>query len=89
MRLDKYLKSARLAKRRSEAKEALDAGRIECDGRPLKASYQVKVGDRLLIHYARSDLLVRVDSIPERANAAPKGVRSYTVLTDDTAKQSR
>lgn len=82
MRLDKFLKVARLAKRRSEAKDALDAGRIECDGRALKASYQVKIGDELLIHYARGDMRVRVDAIPERATKAQSQL-AYTVLARD------
>ena len=89
MRLDKYLKITRLAKRRTEAKEALDAGRIESSGKPLKASHQVKVGDELLIHYARGDLLVRVDAVPERAGAKADSAKFYTVLGDSTSKQSR
>ncbi len=85
MRLDKYLKVARLAKRRSEAKEALDAGRIECAGRPVKASYQVKVGDELLIHYARDDVRVRIDAVPERA-AKGRAEKFYTLLPPDPKK---
>lgn len=45
MRIDKYLKVSRLIKRRSIANEACDSGRIAVNGRPVKASYDVKVGD--------------------------------------------
>lgn len=45
MRIDKYLKVSRLIKRRSVANEACDNGRIAVNGRPVKASYDVKVGD--------------------------------------------
>ena len=45
MRLDKFLKVSRLIKRRSVANEACDSGRISVNGRPVKASYDVKVGD--------------------------------------------
>ena len=45
MRIDKYLKVSRLIKRRSIANEACDSGRISVNGRPVKASYDVKVGD--------------------------------------------
>ncbi len=45
MRIDKYLKVSRLIKRRSVANEACDSGRIAVNGRPVKASYDVKVGD--------------------------------------------
>lgn len=45
MRLDKFLKVSRLIKRRTVANEACDAGRVTVNGRPAKASVNVKVGD--------------------------------------------
>ena len=45
MRLDKWLKVSRLIKRRTVANEACDAGRVSANGRPVKASYDVKTGD--------------------------------------------
>ncbi|HCT16838.1 MAG TPA: serine--tRNA ligase, partial [Ruminococcaceae bacterium] len=47
MRLDKYLKVSRIIKRRTVANEACDNSRITVNGRPAKASYDVKVGDRI------------------------------------------
>ena len=47
MRLDKYLKVSRLIKRRTVANDACDVGRVTVNGKPAKASYQVKVGDVL------------------------------------------
>ena len=83
MRLDKFLKVARLAKRRTEAKEALDAGRIfDHRGRPLKPGYEVKAGDVLEIHYARKILTVRVESVPLRVTPGVKPVELYTILSD-------
>ena len=49
MRLDKYLKVSRLIKRRTIANEACDNGRISVNGRVVKASYEVKVGDKIEI----------------------------------------
>ena len=49
MRLDKYLKVSRLIKRRTVANEACDNGRISVNGRVVKASYEVKVGDKIAI----------------------------------------
>ncbi len=85
MRLDKFLKVARLAKRRTAAKEALDAGRIECAGRPVKPSHQVKVGDELLIHYASKDLLVRVTAVPPRPGARVDPATLYAVISESAA----
>ena len=45
MRLDKYLKVARLIKRRTVANEACDNGLVTVNGKPARASYDVKVGD--------------------------------------------
>lgn len=47
MRLDKYLKVSRLIKRRTVANEACDLGRITVNDRVARASYDVKVGDRI------------------------------------------
>ena len=44
MRLDKFLKVSRLIKRRTVANEACDAGRVSVNGKPAKASVQVKPG---------------------------------------------
>ena len=49
MRLDKFLKVSRLIKRRTVANEACDNGRISVNGRVVKDSYDVKVGDRIEI----------------------------------------
>ena len=46
MRLDKYLKVSRLIKRRTVATAACDNGRISVNGRVVKASNDVKVGDK-------------------------------------------
>jgi ribosomal 50S subunit-recycling heat shock protein len=82
MRLDKFLKVSRLAKRRADAKEALDAGRIELGGRAVKPAHVVKVGDELLIHYASRDVRVRILALPERPGARVKPESLYTVLEE-------
>jgi len=87
MRLDKFLKVARLAKRRTAAKEALDAGRIECGGRPVKPSYHVKPGDVLMIHYASRDVCVRVIAVPERAGARVKPDSLYAMISDEKVSE--
>ena len=60
MRLDKYLKVSRLIKRRTVANEACDNGRISANGRVVKASYDVKVGDKLEIALGSRILAVEV-----------------------------
>ena len=65
MRLDKYLKVSRLIKRRTVANEACDNGRISDNGRVVKASYDVKVGDRLEIALGARTLAVEVLQVAE------------------------
>ena len=65
MRLDKYLKVSRLIKRRTVANEACDNGRISVNGRVVKASYDVKVGDRIEITMGTRTLCVEVLLVAE------------------------
>ncbi len=65
MRLDKYLKVSRLIKRRTVANEACDAGRVAVNGKPARASYDVKVGDRITISLGTRDVTAEVVSVQE------------------------
>lgn len=65
MRLDKYLKVSRLIKRRTVANEACDAGRVSVNGRSVKASYDVKIGDVVEIQFAQRTLKVEVLAVAE------------------------
>jgi ribosomal 50S subunit-recycling heat shock protein len=82
VRLDKFMKVARLAKRRAEAKDGIDAGRITKDGRPLKAGYEVKPGDVLVIHYRTRFLTVRVLEVPLRVVPSLVPSSLYEILED-------
>ena len=65
MRLDKYLKVSRIIKRRTVANEACDAGRVTINGRPAKASADVKPGDVLEIMFGTKPLKVEVINVAE------------------------
>lgn len=65
MRLDKYLKVSRIIKRRTVANEACDADRVTINGRPAKASAQVKEGDVLEIMFGTNPLKVEVLSVKD------------------------
>ena len=65
MRLDKFLKVSRLIKRRTVANEACDAQRVSVNGRPAKAGYDVKVGDRITIQFGQKALTVEVLQVAE------------------------
>lgn len=65
MRLDKFLKVSRLIKRRTVANEACDAGRVSVNGRPAKASVNVKVGDIIEIVFGNKTVKVEVLAITD------------------------
>jgi ribosomal 50S subunit-recycling heat shock protein len=80
MRLDKYLKVSRIIKRRTVANEACDAAHVTVNGRPAKASYDVKEGDVLEISFGQRTLKVRVLDVKEHtAKADAAGL--YEVIT--------
>ncbi len=65
MRLDKYLKVSRIIKRRTVANEACDAGRVLVNGKPARASYDVKVGDELEIQLGSRAIRAKVLTVAE------------------------
>ena len=79
MRLDKYLKVTRLIKRRTVANEACDAGRVLVNGKPARASYDVKEGDVLELCLGQKPLKVRVDAVKEYATKET-AAEGYTVI---------
>ena len=70
MRLDKYLKVSRLIKRRTVANEACDNGLISVNGQPQRASYDVKVGDKITLRLGLRELTVEVVSVQETVRQA-------------------
>jgi len=70
MRLDKWLKVSRLIKRRTVANEACDNHRVSANGRPVKASYDVKEGDVLELRFGERALKVEVLAVSEHVGKA-------------------
>ena len=79
MRLDKYLKVSRLIKRRTVANEACDNERVSVNGRAQRASYEVKPGDIIEVHYGSRTTRFRVLAVNENAKKA-NASEMYEVL---------
>lgn len=73
MRLDKYLKVSRLIKRRTVANEACDNGRISVNGRVVKASYEVKVGDKIELAMGQRTVAVEVLQVADNVRKDDAG----------------
>ena len=65
MRLDKYLKVARIIKRRTIAKEVADNGRIFINDKVAKSSTKVKVSDIISIHFGNKLVIIKVTELQE------------------------
>jgi len=81
MRLDKYLKSARLIKRRTLAKEFCDAGKATVNGRAAKASTEITPGDRLVLHFWNRTMVLEVLRLADNLPAA-QAATLYTILEE-------
>jgi len=72
VRLDLFLKTTRLVKRRTVAQEMCDAGRVLVNGSPAKPAKEVRPGDILRLSYASRTISVEVLAVP----ASSKNVRT-------------
>ena len=84
MRLDKYLKVSRLIKRRTVANEACDSDRVSVNGRTVKASYDVKLGDRITVAFGQKTVTVKVLDIRETTKKT-ESVGMYEVISETDA----
>ncbi|MGM0396545.1 MAG: RNA-binding S4 domain-containing protein [Bacillota bacterium] len=78
MRLDKFLKTARIIKRRTVAKDACDQGKVTINGRPAKAGDNVSVGDKLTIRFGSGEMNIEVVDVKDnvRKDAAHEMYKS-------------
>ena len=62
-----------MIKRRTVANEACDSEKVWVNGKPARASYEVKPGDRIELHFGQRLIQVEVVRVSEHAakNDAP------------------
>lgn len=65
MRIDKYLKLTRIIKRRTVAKDIVDADRIYVNDKIVKPSYQVKINDIITILFGNKKVTIKVINLTE------------------------
>ncbi len=84
MRLDKFLKVSRLIKRRTVANEACDSERIYVNGKGAKASYNVKVGDKITVAFGNKSVTVRVLEIKDTTKKS-EATGMYEIISETEA----
>jgi ribosomal 50S subunit-recycling heat shock protein len=88
VRLDLFLKTTRLVKRRTVAQEMCDAGRVLVNGSPAKPAKEVKAGDILRLSYASRTIDIEVLGVPasSKNNKTPLE-ELYRVTRDQRLQQ--
>ncbi len=81
LRIDKYLWAIRVFKTRSLATEACKAGRVKLDGRSVKPSALVKLGDSYHIQKGPEKKVLQVTGLLDRRVDAKTAVAFYMDLT--------
>lgn len=79
MRLDKFLKVSRIIKRRTVANEAVGKNLVSVNGKTVKPSYDVKLGDVIEVRYGSRVTKFRVKAINETTKKADAS-EMYEVL---------
>lgn len=77
MRIDKFLKMSRVIKRRTIANEAADNGRISVNGKVIKASYEVKIGDIVEIKFGDKVSKFEILQIPTSQKIVGEVIRIF------------
>ena len=83
MRLDQFLRASRLVLRRTVAQELCEAGAVEVNGQPARASRTVRPGDEITVRRRSRALTVRVAAVPETKQVSRSEAPAlYEVLSD-------
>jgi len=77
IRIDKWLWAARFYKTRSLSKQAIDGGKIHCDGQRIKPSKEVTVGLVLTIRQDLDEKIVVVKALSAQRRGAPEAALLY------------
>ncbi len=81
LRLDKFLWHARFAKTRSLAARMIEDGAVLLDGRAVKPSQLVRIGNRVSVRFGRADHVVEIRTLGERRGPAAEARLLYEKVT--------
>jgi ribosomal 50S subunit-recycling heat shock protein len=82
MRIDKWLKTSRLIKRRTIAQLACEQGRVYVNDRIAKPGLTIKVGDKVHIELGTRATTVEVLLLPLKAPSAQEASTLYKVIEE-------
>lgn len=89
VRLDKWLWAARFFKTRSLAKQAIEGGKVHCDGHRVKAAKEISVGDTLTIRQDLDEKVVLVTALSDQRRGAPEAALLYQETDESKALREK
>jgi ribosome-associated heat shock protein Hsp15 len=89
VRLDKWLWAARFFKTRRLAKEAIEGGKVHCDGQRVKVAKEITTGARLQIRQGVYEKDVLVTALSDQRRGAAQAVLLYEETPASKAARER
>lgn len=86
MRLDKFLKVARIIKRRTVAKNVADNKKIKINDNIGKASTKIKVGDVIELIYYSNRIKFKINELPAGNIKKDEVDRLITIIEQENIK---
>lgn len=77
LRIDKWLWAARFYKTRALAKQAIEGGKVHCDGQKVKASREIEVGSKIQLKLGFDEKTVVVAKLTDKRRGAPEAQTLY------------
>jgi ribosome-associated heat shock protein Hsp15 len=77
LRIDKWLWAARFYKTRAVAKQAIEGGKIHCDGGRVKASKEIGIGAIIQLRQGLDEKIVEVLVLSDKRRGAPEAQSLY------------
>lgn len=89
IRIDKWLWAARFFKTRMLAKQAIDGGKIHCDGQRVKPSKEALVGLELTIRQDWDEKTVVIKALSAQRRGAPEAALLYEETAESKALREK
>ncbi len=89
VRLDKWLWAARFYKTRALASEEIGRGRVTVNGQAVKASRDMRLGDRVTVRQGPVERVVEVKGLSAVRGPAPVAQALYEETADSIAARQR
>ena len=89
MRLDKWLKSVRIFKKREEAADACDLGRVKVNAQAAKPGRMIKVKDEISVKSGKSYRELTVLQIPIRGLSATDAKEYYSEVVPEITEETK